>query len=618
MAASINDLFNEPTTTTRPNPATTTAVKTNGASSVTVDSTDGWATATAVHFTMYEVDADNEKVANTQVDYKGIVNSSTTINNLVVTAGTDREFPIGSKVICAPTAAWGDDLVEGLLVSHDQDGTLKAGAVDATAVIADGVVTKAKLATAVQTEMNDGWTPSALPAVSSVTYNGNRSYSVTFGSSVASTLSPQMRLRIDRATNAPTQCTSLNGSTQYWVKTSPNKLTFTDDFVVSAWVKLSSYANASIASRYNGTSGWDFGVNSSGQLYLVGLNGGSGNTSNVVSYQSLPLNKWVHVTAQLDMSSFTATTTTSYTMIDGTDVPASVSRAGTNPTALVQAGNLEIGSRNSGTQLFPGKIAQVAIFNAKVTQSTIRGYISQGLTGSETSLASAYSFNNSTSDLNTTTPNDLSAGAGSPTATNADSPFSQDSTTVPGTYDYGLVMAVSGTTATVQVPEGCTIPTTGSITTVDYATSGVPLGFPLDKGRWEVTMLNRSLATQATPTTATWYNLASQYLTIPAGSFNVFYEASTQCGTGAGTTIEITATLSTSSSTDLDKDMSSACIGANNVSAVGSPHRKSKNITNSTATIHYLLVKATGTSLSNLYTRGDYGTTIINATPAGI
>lgn len=159
MAASINDLFNEPTTTTRPNPATTTAVKTNGASSVTVDSTDGWATATAVHFTMYEVDADNEKVANTQVDYKGIVNSSTTINNLVVTAGTDREFPIGSKVICAPTAAWGDDLVEGLLVSHDQDGTLKAGAVDATAVLADDVVTRAKINDADQIGIAGSYAP---------------------------------------------------------------------------------------------------------------------------------------------------------------------------------------------------------------------------------------------------------------------------------------------------------------------------------------------------------------------------------------------------------------------------------------------------------------------------
>lgn len=122
MAASINDLFAESTTNDRPNAATTTAIKSNGATSITVDSTTGWPTDTAVHFTMYEVDANNAKIASTQRDYKGIVNSSTTINNVVVRGGADREFPIGAKVICAPTAAWADDLVSGLTADHSQAG----------------------------------------------------------------------------------------------------------------------------------------------------------------------------------------------------------------------------------------------------------------------------------------------------------------------------------------------------------------------------------------------------------------------------------------------------------------------------------------------------------------
>jgi hypothetical protein len=40
-------------------------------------------------------------------------------------------------------------------------------------------------------------------------------------------------------------------------------------------------------------------------------------------------------------------------MIDGVNVPASVTRGGTNPTSLIQAGNLEIGSINGGTATFP-------------------------------------------------------------------------------------------------------------------------------------------------------------------------------------------------------------------------------------------------------------------------
>lgn len=45
-------------------------------------------------------------------------------------------------------------------------------------------------------------------------------------------------------------------------------------------------------------------------------------------------------------------------------------------------------------------------------------------------------------------------------------------------------MAVSGTDVTVQVPEGCTIPTTGGVSAVAYSTQANPYGFVSDKGRW--------------------------------------------------------------------------------------------------------------------------------------
>lgn len=372
----------------------------------------------------------------------------------------------------------------------------------------------------------DGWTASGI-GVSSVTYNSNRSYTLTMASSVASVLSPGMRVRTTRTVAAPTRCTSLNGSTQYWVKTSPNKLTFTDDFVISAWVKLTSYGGASgcaIVSRQNGTSGFELRLGAlgtgDGRVQLTGYNAGSGNYSTVVSYQSVPLNRWIHITAQLDMSSFTATSTTSYVMFDGANVPCFVQRGGTNPTALIQAGDLQVGASNAAA-FFPGSIAQVAIFNAKVTQSTIRGYIAQGLSGTETSVASAYSFNNSTSDLNTTTPNDLVAGAGAPTATNADSPFALNSSlTATGTLDYGIVQSVSGTTLVLQLPEGCTVPTSGGVSSLHYAVAGTPIGWVVDKGRWAVTSEMASRFTGLL-VSGTVYNHASYQLAVPIGAFDI-------------------------------------------------------------------------------------------------
>lgn len=356
-------------------------------------------------------------------------------------------------------------------------------------------------------------------AVSSVTANGNNSFQMVInGTDLTDTLSNGMRIRAERTVAAPNTAFSLDGTNDYYVKTSPNKLTFTDDFVCSAWVYLTSYTAGDIVSRFNGTSGFRFAV-SNGQILLLGYNANIANVSYVQSYQSLPLNRWVHVAAQLDMSAFTATTTTSYVMIDGVDVPASVTRTGTNPTALVQAGNLEVGSYNGGTNPFPGYLDQVAVYSAKVTQATILASINRALTGSETSLASAYS-NGSVNDLNTTTPNNLTATNGATTVAN--SPFGNRG--VSTTLEYGIVMANSfstNTTLTVQVPEGCQLPTTGGITSVDYSTQNVPYGFVRDKSRWSILMLLLSTRATSGTTVSTYYNPGGVKITAPIGAWRM-------------------------------------------------------------------------------------------------
>jgi len=341
-----------------------------------------------------------------------------------------------------------------------------------------------------------GWSPLGA-APNTVTANGNNSFDMVFNSTdLTDTLTNGMRIRATRTVAAPNTAFSLDGTNDYYVKTSPNKLTFTDDFVCSAWVYLTSYSASDMAvvSRWNGTSGFVLRVNTNGTILMAGYNGGASNNSYVASYQSVPLNKWVHIAAQLDMSAFTATTTTSYIMMDGVDIPASVTRGGTNPTALVQAGNLEIGSTNGGTQPFPGYIDQVAVYSAKVTQATILASINRALTGSETSLASAYS-NGSVNDLNTTTPNNLTATNGATTVAN--SPFGNRG--VSTTLEYGEIVAntfSTNTTVTVRVPEGCQLPTTGGISSVDYSAQSTPYGWPgISKILGSALLMNNATAT---------------------------------------------------------------------------------------------------------------------------
>lgn len=491
--------------------------------------------------------------------------------------------------------------------------------------ITNGNITDLRESVAVvNNSSSNGWT-SLGDTPDTVTANGNRSYDLVFNSvDHTDTITPGTRLKLTRSTTAPTQCADLElSSSQYFNDTSVSGMTFTDDFTCSAWVKLESYGTAMvIASRYNGTNGWYFLINSTGCVQMDGFNGGGANYSHVTSQLSIPLGKWVHVAAQLDMSSFTATTTTSYTMIDGLDTPAVVARGGTNPTALVQAGNLEIGATNGGTQyLFDGKLAQVAIYSAKVAQATIRSSMSQGLTGSETSLVSAYSFNNSITDLNTSNANNLTA-QNSAAATATDSPFASRSNLATGitagTTEYAVVTSSSystNTTITVQVPEGGAIPTSGGVGAVSYSYSKAPFGFISQRSKWLLFGICRQDATGAT--NSTWVNVGGLRLSLPTGEWLVSTKATIYLSvTTAGTQIRTTLSTGSTSETDIrfttDSELGGNTTQANTYQNTCPPI----DVSTTAMTIHYLNSYATANA--TIYNLGNRAATMIIADNAYI
>jgi hypothetical protein len=150
-------------------------------------------------------------------------------------------------------------------------------------------------------------------------------------------------------------------------------------------------------------------------------------------------------------------------------------------TSLTNTGALGIGANAIGgatANYADGKYAQVAVFSAILNQSTIQSYISQGLSGSETSLISAFSLNGNANDLNTTNANNLTASGGA-LATNADSPYANGVST--GTLEYAEVNSITystNTTINVRVPDTCMIPTSGGISNNYYSISQNPLNIP--------------------------------------------------------------------------------------------------------------------------------------------
>lgn len=148
MSASVTDKFRKASSGTRPIVTSLGSDKTNGSTTATIAAATGWNTTTGVDLIIYRTDTSGAVVAGSQTDWIATL-SGTTLSNMTLKAGTEPAtgYPAGAQsvVVCSPTAAWADSLIDGILIHADQDGTLKAGAVDVAAVLANDVVTTVKI-----------------------------------------------------------------------------------------------------------------------------------------------------------------------------------------------------------------------------------------------------------------------------------------------------------------------------------------------------------------------------------------------------------------------------------------------------------------------------------------
>lgn len=440
--------------------------------------------------------------------------------------------------------------------------------------------------------LSTGWiTGGALPTA--VVANANRSYSLTYASSIASIRSIGMRNRYTRTTAASVLCASLNGTTQYFSRTSASLtgVTFTDNMTGLSWIKLTSYAAGGIISRWNGTNGWIFSVNSSGQLFIQYGTGQRTGTS----YRVVPLNKWVQVAATMSNS---GAATTMY--MDGELVASVLGGAG---GTITQAGNLEVGSYNASA-FFPGKIAHAAVFSAVLSQATINSYKSQGYVGNETALVSAYSLNNSLNDLSSN-GNNLTAN-GSATTTNADSSFGNSGLST--TLEYGITMAISsdGLTETVQVPEGCALPTnSGGISAVAYSGIKVPYLFPSQRGKWRIEALLRSAVATAANTQSTWlpFNWA---LTVPIGDWTLGDKRYMYAIRAASGQVDLRGTISTTTNSETDVRFT-VVSGVHDVFEHRMTTTTSDSVSLSAATAYNALIWTDSASITSMQILGSFG-----------
>lgn len=451
--------------------------------------------------------------------------------------------------------------------------------------------------------------------LSSITALGNRAYSAATSVDISGIVSPGTRLRFLRSVLAPTQCTDLEaGSSQSWQKTTPAGMAQTDDISIMGWVKLESYMSGfPLVAKRTGSNGYDFRFNSNGQMRLHALVDGS-NYKMWTTHTCVPLNKWVHVAGTFDMSG-----NSGIIYFDGISQSVGTSHTGT-ANALTNATTLYIGRDSAGTELFDGKISQVAIFSSVLSAATIRSYMSQALTGAESTCVGYWSFNGNGNDSNANA-NHLSAN-GSAVATDTDSPFSLGSSLaagyLDGMVDFGIVTAVDASNVYWQVPEGSTVPTSGGIQAIQYSHVKAPYGFPIDPAKWQLETFIRGVQCSNTaPTVSVWYNISGVNLTggfnltIPIGLWKASYMVPVQ-GNGA-TPLTLRCTLSTASNSESDTRFTSYMEDSGTSSSYCAQVYKESYLNLAAATAYYFNTQFFSAGVTALYNRGDTGIMQIRA-----
>lgn len=147
MAADKDDYFQKVGRST----ATTLSAPgyTIGNTTINVASTANWGDSTGVTFAIDEVDSDGARIAGTYNVFRGVVSSATQVSDLEYVGGdANRDYSAGATTrVYVTVSSYRDNrLIDGILVHADQDGTLKAGAVDNATVLANDVVETAKIA----------------------------------------------------------------------------------------------------------------------------------------------------------------------------------------------------------------------------------------------------------------------------------------------------------------------------------------------------------------------------------------------------------------------------------------------------------------------------------------
>lgn len=396
----------------------------------------------------------------------------------------------------------------------------------------------------------NGWEVAPYTFQVSSGYNkGCREFDVTVpNQDVTGAYSEGQRFKWQRSIAPGTQCLDLENSlSQYATRIAASlsgTLTVpTDDITIEAWVKLESYdiANGNtILSRYGAAGGYRLYVNPDSTIDIVGYNT-TANYKQYKTFAAVVLGEWVHIAANLDMSN-----NIGHVYFNGIEVSGQMINGGTAPGTFSQTGDLAIGNQPTASRYFDGMISDVRVWNTLRTQLQIRDNMYQQLTGLETNLIGYWKLSGNLND-STANANHLTGSGGAVPTTN-DNPFSL--------LEYAILVKKSyttpNTTLTFVTPKGGSIPNM-VLTAPYYSAQKAPSGFPASRNKWSIKYVRRATDSQSGAVNSTFYNLGSNIITVPIGSWEATWQAMIGA-TGTSGNYAVQGTLSNSPTTESDPD----------------------------------------------------------------
>lgn len=187
------------------------------------------------------------------------------------------------------------------------------------------------------------------------------------------------------------------------------------------------------------------------------------------------------------------------------------------------------------------------------------------------------------------------------------------------TVRYGIVTKMAFSTDTTMTIYGGTDydvddTATYAISAFAYSTHKAPAGFPLQREKWSVLVIDSSNRSQASPTNNVYYNLGSIQISVPIGSWELSYGVKAEAQKNASIVADIFVTLSANSSAEDEDEFSDSAgfITASGNLLVSHFVFRTKSITLATKGTYYLIAKTTN-AVNSIAFRGDEAATVVRA-----